>query len=77
MADRIEDEPALPIETTSTPWAPGLTIRDWFAGQALAGMISTAAEPCLVGLAGADDAAAQGAYRVADAMLSARQKGGA
>ena len=36
MTDKPNDGgPAFPIETTATPYASGLSIRDWFAGQAL------------------------------------------
>lgn len=49
--------------------APGMSLRDWFAGQALAGF-----------LAGSPDADcgpkgyAHDAYQIADAMLEARGK---
>jgi hypothetical protein len=43
-----------------------MTLRDWFAGQALAGFAS---RPCY-----SDDEAAAAAYRYADAMLAARKK---
>ena len=46
----------------------GMTLRDWFAGQALAGLVTLESrldkEP-------AEDAAL--AYRIADAMLAARE----
>jgi hypothetical protein len=44
---------------------PGMTLRDWFAGQALMGFL--AAGEC--GSGWADDA-----YEMADAMLKAREK---
>ena len=56
----------------------GMTLRDWFAGQALAYVIeaySVGNGPCL----GADHMprnCAVHAYRVADAMLAERAKGG-
>lgn len=56
----------------------GISIRDWFAGQALAGLLSHSFED------GSDflhetgpDAAAYQAYRMADAMLAARKAGDA
>lgn len=48
----------------------GMTLRDWFAGMALAGLL---ANPHVGGDVGA---AARGAYMHADAMIAAR-KGGA
>lgn len=45
----------------------GMSLRDWFAGQALAGML---ADPNVCGLA---SDIAQGAYGWADAMLKARE----
>ncbi len=55
--------PAFPIETTATPYAPGMSLRDWFAGQALAGCAVDEAHPRM---------AAQWCYRIADAMIAAR-----
>lgn len=60
------------------PWgsdgftAGGLSIRDWFAGQALAGI-------CAHEEMGNADSTAQArwAYSSADAMIAARSKGGA
>lgn len=34
MSDKYDGGSAFPIETTSTPYAPGMSLRDWFAGQA-------------------------------------------
>lgn len=42
----------------------GMTLRDWFAGQALAGFCSIDS--------GTPEADAKMAYRIADAMLEAR-----
>lgn len=48
----------------------GMSLRDWFAGQALAGMLSSDGRPT------GDQAKAEWAYDLADAMLRARNKGG-
>lgn len=54
----------------------GMSLRDWFAGQALAGMLG---HPDVVGSPLAADfvaSFADDAYAIADAMLVARQKEG-
>ena len=45
---------------------PGMSLRDWFAGQALAGLIAQSSQATSAALV------ANEAYTVADAMLSAR-----
>lgn len=49
---------------------PGMSLRDWFAGQALAGI---AANTRLVIQVERVDAISTSAYRIADAMLKARE----
>jgi hypothetical protein len=70
MSDQKDDGgPAFPIETTATPYAPGMSLRDWFAGQALAGLVRSEQPdgfPAWVGHA-------LDAYALADAMLEARK----
>ena len=61
--------PAFPIETTATPYAPGMSLRDWFAGQAMTGELaswtsSTDGHECNI---------ARRAYQMADAMIAARE----
>lgn len=54
--------------------SPGMTLRDYFAAKAMAALISTAGGPCIVGgLSGAEDETAKGAYKIADAMMKARE----
>ena len=53
-------------------WSPeyGMMLRDWFAGQALAGLIAQSGGAAT----GSDKAVgASWAYRMADAMLKARE----
>jgi len=51
----------------------GLTIRDWFAGQALAGLWANGNES-VIELAGVFEQAASSCYQIADAMLAARKQ---
>lgn len=48
---------------------PGMSLRDWFAGQALTGLIHRG----FTELGNAEHAYAQLAYKYADAMLKARE----
>ena len=60
--------PAFPSETM-LGWESGMTLRDYFAAKALQGFSSTltgAHEPVF-------EALARDAYRMADAMLKARE----
>lgn len=52
------------------PW-PGMSLRDWFAGHALAGFCLGATLDRQADL----DMRAQAAYRIADAMLVVRAEG--
>ena len=56
------------------PGAPGMTLRDYFAGQALAGICAAQAHPMSTGYEPDSEEAAQAAYRVADAMLAERDR---
>ena len=62
--------PAFPIETTATPYAPGMSLRDYFAGQAMAGMLADTNFSCVIPVL------ATTAYALADAMLAARDANG-
>ena len=74
---RIEDNPAafrsggsdLQVVVTEG----GMSLRDWFAGQALAGFLSKQTEGTFSKVTGAHRAAIY-AYEYADAMLAARAK---
>lgn len=64
------DQPAFPVfpegATGHASAFRGMSLRDYFAGQALAGMLAH------LGLFG-DDGIADDAYKIADAMLAARE----
>jgi hypothetical protein len=64
--------PAFPIWHETSVNAPGLTIRDHFAGLALQGMITTSGVPALNGFDGFEGYMAKAAYRMADEMLKYR-----
>ena len=63
--------PAFPITAGNEVYARGLTLRDYFAGQALAGILANPhnRREALIIEMGKD------AYRFADAMLAQREKG--
>jgi hypothetical protein len=75
MEDKVKDGgPAFPCSNeqythgnsqSGDAWS-GLSLRDWFAGQALAGL-------CHPGWEADPVEAAPVAYRIADAMLAARE----
>lgn len=65
MRDHSREPNRFTYDATSTP---GMTLRDWFAGQELAGI--GASDPDWVGT---PEQIAARAYRVADAMLKARE----
>ena len=71
MSEKIDDGgPAFPVSLELYLGASlsGMTLRDWFAGQALAGMLAN-------GGAVSWEGDATNAYTVADAMLEARKGG--
>ena len=54
----------------------GMSLRDWFAGQALAGWLASYPDEGLDDIPATARGVADFAYLVADAMLAARAKGG-
>jgi hypothetical protein len=72
MSNPHENPPAFPIQATETdPAREGMTLRDYFAGQAMAGMCGTLNKDVAV-RDGQVQLLAFFAYELADAMLKAR-----
>jgi len=86
MADITNGGPAFPYGTrrydggnhyVGTEYAQGMSLRDWFAGQALAGLM--AHPKCGMvgpGFEDRNNCAAREAYALADALLAERSKAG-
>jgi len=76
MSEKMEDEPAFPgtKEMGYPDYAPGMSLRDWFAGQALAGVIDVCRGDTLGIGETREELFAQKAHRIADAMLTARKE---
>ena len=74
MSKEPENPNAFPSPDTYHPngqveyGAPGMSLRDWFAGQALAGLLADS------NTSGTYKEFADYAYQYADVMLRARQK---
>lgn len=68
MSDRNDGGPAWPTGLYADEDRSGMSLRDWFAGQALAGLLT---QTHLVQKY-QSDWFAKGAYQMADAMLAAR-----
>jgi hypothetical protein len=81
MSEQINDGgpafPNVPSDPGYTKWDEGMSLRDWFAGQALAGMAASRfwAENVQANRPGCLKLVAQSAYDMADAMLKARGGG--
>jgi hypothetical protein len=67
--DELTTEPAEVFEHLTAAWV-GMSLRDYFAGQAVAGYLAWS--PGDANQCSPDDAATFG-YRVADAMIRARE----
>lgn len=78
MSERDDGGPAFPRSGTDGPEGypgvseqSGMTLRDWFAGQAMNGFAS---DPSSHDLFDDKDDMARNAYEVADAMIKEREK---
>lgn len=70
MTDRHEnDAPAFPVTAGQQVYSHGMMLRDWFAGQAIAGVCG----PTPDGWSLSPQDHATWAYQIADAMLEARK----
>lgn len=70
-------KPANPSAFPTSAINSGMSLRDYFAGQALAGLIANAETPDLLiglGFKGSKDMTAECAYAHADAMLAHRER---
>ena len=78
MTDKIEDGgPAFPTDPNTQPGFyqhHGMSLRDWFAGQALAGWLASFGESARYPVEkGSQGITTANAYAMADAMLAARK----
>lgn len=72
MSTQPDNPPAFPIVFPTNMHSPGMTLRDWFAGQALANPdLSTRTDSDALT---AEQRTSVRAYRYADAMLAERAK---
>lgn len=70
--------PAFPVDPSTRVNAPGMSLRDWFAGMALQGSLAnndftSAVAKAVPDAKKANESFAIGAYALADAMLKARE----
>ena len=68
--DKETGGPAFPTGTGVTPYNPGMTLRDYFAAQALIGICANQDNRAFIGAV----PFASAAYVLADAMLKAREE---
>ncbi len=69
MSEKLSAFPEVPGDFNGYEGRPGMTLRDWFAGMAMQGLIANR------GSSYWKDTPAN-AYAMADALLAERQKGG-
>lgn len=74
-----ENEPAFPVSDCAAFQYPGMSLRDWFAGQTIGAIIAATSAGQHYPGAGRDDdrpiqdKMAADAYRIADALMTARE----
>ena len=59
--------------TWNQQWSPGMSLRDWFAGMALQGLLAAEAHPRSIGTTyELQEQIPEHAYKFADAMIAER-----
>jgi hypothetical protein len=71
MTRKDDGAPAFPVTAGQMVYGAGMTLRDWFAGQVMAGMLANQTMQ-IKGEEPAEIAIARTSYLVANAMLEAR-----
>ena len=72
MTMKPQDEPAFPVVVTDAkPVFPGMSLGDWFAGQAILGLLANSRQ---LPAGTTSQKLAWSAYELADAMLLERQR---
>lgn len=74
MSKTTDGGPAFPVTRLDIPEMEGMSLRDWFAGMALQGMITNNTEVPELARKAPEQAAAIVAYNFADAMLRERAR---
>lgn len=76
MTTKQTGGPAFPLAVNKTDhrYTHGMSLRDWFAGQALAGLLANPEIDNIDENASLEDSLANAAYITADAMLKERDK---
>lgn len=75
------DRPAFPVVARHAVYCTGMTLRDWFAGMAMQGMLASPAllevvTSAQLGAGTHHERMARRAYEIADKMLAEKSKGG-
>jgi len=74
MRDLKDDGgPAYPVRSDQCPEFNGMTLRDYFAGQAIGEIIAFCTNDTRLENKSAQDAFARKAYEIADSMIEARK----
>lgn len=73
MTGKPDNPFAFPVSGDEPPWQNGMTLRDWFAGQALSTVLTICQNDTLRGANYPVYCATQ-AYDIADAMLTERER---
>lgn len=73
MKTIIKNPAAFPLKHSEDKFNPGMTLRDYFAGQAITGILNTPSLLEELGLLHINEASDL-AYEIADDLLNVRQK---